>query len=266
MLENILIALIVVGSVGLIAGIMLALASHFFSVKEDDTAVKIRGALPGANCGACGFAGCDDYAVAIAEKRAEPNLCVPGGADALKALSEILGFESNLKEKSVAFVNCNGNCEAAEHKADYTGITSCRAEAMLFGGTMACRFGCLGKGDCAAVCPVDAICIIDDVARINTNTCIGCGACVKTCPKNIISLVPYSAKTVVMCSNLEKGAVARKECKNACIACKKCEKLCPENAITVENNLAKIDFEKCTGCGICVENCPTKCLKHWAKP
>lgn len=261
MLNSILIALSVVATVGLCAGIMLALASHFFSVPENQTAKLVRECLPGANCGACGYAGCDDYAKAVAENNAPINLCIPGGGDTSSAISEIVGGEAGNTEKKVAFVNCNGNCNAAAHKAQYEGISSCKAESMIYGGSLACRFGCLGKGDCADVCPVDAICVTDDVARIDINKCIGCGLCVKTCPKNLISLVPVKANALVMCNNKEKGASARKNCKNACIGCKKCELNCPEKAIKVENNLAVIDFEKCTGCKICVENCPTKCIK-----
>lgn len=261
MLENILTCFGVVCAVGLVSGILLALASHFFRVEENETVKRVRECLPGANCGACGYVGCDDYAAAIAGGDAEPNLCIPGGESAAKGIAEVLGIEVSAVDSKVAFVNCDGNCKAAEHKAEYIGISSCKAETMLYGGDMACRFGCLGKGDCAAVCPVNAICIKDDVARINVNLCIGCGKCANSCPKHIISLVPKTAKALNMCNNKEKGADARRNCKNACIGCKKCEKICQYGAIKVENNLAVINFDKCTGCGECVENCPAKCLK-----
>ena len=133
---------------------------------------------------------------------------------------------------------------------------------MLFGGASSCIYGCVGCGDCAAVCPVDAICVKNSLAHVNPEICIGCGKCVNTCPKHIISIIPKNATTVVMCSNKEKGAVAHKNCKNACIGCKKCQLNCPENAITVTDNLAVIDYAKCSGCGLCVDNCPTKCIKN----
>ena len=262
MVQDILTALLVVASVGVAAGILLALASHFFKVEEDEKVKTVREALPGSNCGACGFAGCDSYAEAVANGKAEANLCVPGAATVAASLSEILGVECTAGECGVAFVACNGNCNATTEKAVYDGVDSCAAAGMLFGGPGSCIYGCIGCGDCAAVCPADAICVRDSLAHVDPRKCIGCGLCAKTCPKNIISIIPADAKTAVMCSNNEKGAVARKNCKNACIGCKKCQLNCPEKAINVVNNLAVIDYSKCSGCGICVDNCPTNCIKN----
>ena len=263
MFGEILVALIVVAAVGLIAGILLVLASHFFKVEVDETFTKIRECLPGANCGACGFAGCDGYAEALAAGKVKANLCVPGALEVVEKVSEILGIEvveGELKEESVAVVKCNGTCDSAPRKAVYDGLTSCRSAHALYGGEVACRFGCLGCGDCAAACPKNAISICNGIAHVDSDACIGCGLCAKTCPKGIIALVPRDSKQVVVCSNTEKGAVARKNCKNACIGCKKCETNCPSDAIKVENNLAKIDYDKCTTCGTCVSNCPVKCI------
>lgn len=161
----------------------------------------------------------------------------------------------------MAFVACNGNCEATSKKANYDGIATCKAASMLYGGPEACSFGCLGFGDCAAKCPANAICIKDGIAHVDTSRCLGCALCASVCPKKIIHMVPQETKTAVMCSNKDKGAEARKACKNACIGCKKCEKSCPTGAISVKDNLAVIDYSKCTGCGICAEGCPTGCLK-----
>lgn len=262
MLNNILIALAVVGAVGLIAGILLALISHFFAVPDDEKVKAVRACLPGINCGACGYKGCDDYAVAVAEGEAKANLCVPGAADVAKELGELLGIEVEAPKDVVAFVHCNGTCEATTKRAEYDGISSCKAASMLYGGPDACSYGCMGLGDCATACPADAICMKDGVARVDTTRCLGCGLCETICPKNIISMVPQETSVVVMCSNKDKGADARKVCTNACIGCKKCEKTCPNGAITVVNNLAEIDYDKCTGCALCVSECPTKCLKH----
>lgn len=261
MLIDILIALAVVGGVGLIAAIFLALFSHFFAVEQDEREKNVRAALPGANCGACGYKGCDDYAASVASGEAAPNLCIPGGADVAASLGEIMGVEASAAASSTAFVHCNGNCEATSKKMIYDGVQSCRAATAVYGGPNACNYGCMGLGDCAAVCPANAICIEDGIAHVDPRLCVGCGVCVKTCPKNIISLVPQQTKTVVMCNSKDKGADARKLCKNSCIGCKKCEKACPENAISVVNNLAKIDYDKCTGCGVCAAGCPTGCLK-----
>ena len=262
MINDILIALLVVASVGLVAAILLALASHFLRVKENEKVKELRQCLPGVNCGACGFAGCDDYANALANGKAKPNLCIPGGGETAAKIADVLGIKIEKPEDLVAFVKCNGNLEAAFKKADYSGVTTCKAASMLYGGPKACRYGCLGCGDCAAVCPVEAICIKDGIAHIDPRVCIGCGLCAKTCPKEIITLIPKDAKTVVMCNNKDKGVVCRKGCSNACIGCKKCELNCPEKAITVKNNCASIDYDKCTGCGKCAELCPMHCIKQ----
>ena len=263
---DILIALGVVVAIGLLMGILLAVVSHFFGIEESKKLKEIRECLPGINCGACGFKGCDDYAAALAEGNTKANLCVPGAEDTANALGTLLGVEIEAPKDVVAFVHCNGNCIATSKKADYDGISTCRAASMLYGGPDACRHGCLGFGDCAAACPAEAICIMDGIAHIDTTRCLGCGVCAGVCPKNVISLVPQETGTVVMCNNKDKGADARKACKNACIGCKKCEKTCPHGAIRVTNNLAVIDYEKCTGCGVCVAGCPTGCLKNVVFP
>lgn len=258
---EILIALVIVAAVGLIAGILLALSVHFFGIKEDEKKLRLRECLPGVNCGACGYTGCDEYAAALAQGGVKPNLCIPGSNEAAEKIAEILGVKVEVPEDLKAFVKCNGNLEDAQQKAVYNGIHTCKAASMLYGGPKACVYGCIGCGDCAGVCPTGAICIKDGIAHVDPRICIGCGMCVKNCPKNIIMLIKPDAKTVVMCNSKEKGAVARKECKNACIGCKKCEINCPHDAIKVIDNLATIDYDKCTGCGICADVCPTKCIK-----
>lgn len=258
---DILIAFLFMLALALVAGILLLVFSFFFAVEKNPLEKKIRECLPGINCGACGYKGCDDYAAALAEGGVKPNLCVPGAQKTADEISEILGVEKVEVEDVVAFVACNGHCEATSPKAAYEGVQTCRAASMLYGGPGACNFGCLGFGDCAAVCPSDAICLADGIARVDTSRCVGCGLCVQTCPKHIINLLPQEAAVAVMCSNKQKGADARKVCKNACIACKKCEKTCPNGAITVKDNLAVVDYTKCTSCGACAEVCPTGCLK-----
>ena len=126
--------------------------------------------------------------------------------------------------------------------------------------------GCIGCGDCAKVCVSHAICMENGIARVDTRRCVGCGLCAKECPKKIISMIPQEAATAVYCNSKDKGADARKACKNACIGCKKCEKTCPEHAISVINNCAVIDYTKCPGCGLCAECCPTACLKKVTFP
>ena len=258
---DILIAFLVMLGIALVAGILLSLLSHYFAVEENPLKTQIRECLPGINCGACGYRGCDDYAEALAEGGVKPNLCIPGAQSVADEIGGILGVESEPFKDVVAFVACNGHAGATSAKAQYAGVQTCKAASMLYGGPNACRFGCLGFGDCAAACPSDAICMAEGIARVDTSRCLGCGLCANTCPKGIINMVPQNAQTVVMCSSKDKGADARKACKNACIACKKCEKTCPHGAITVKDNLASVNFDLCTNCGECVKVCPTGCLK-----
>ena len=258
---EILIAFLVVLLVALTAGILLLIFSRLFFVEKNPLEKNIRDCLPGVNCGACGYKGCDDYAAAIAEGGAKPTLCIPGDQKVADQICGILGVEGQVVNDVVAFVGCNGICEATTNIAQYEGVQSCHAASMLFGGTNSCRFGCLGFGDCAKACPAGAICLEDGVARVITSRCIGCRLCTQQCPKKIISMVPQETAVVNMCSNKQKGANAMKACKNACIGCKKCEKTCPEGAIKVTDNLAVIDYNICKHCGACADVCPTGCLK-----
>ena len=258
---EILIAFIVMFSVALLAGGCLAVFSHFFAVTENPLKKQVREHLPGINCGACGYKGCDDYAAALADGGVSPSLCIPGAQAVADQIGALLGVEAESFSDVVAFVSCDGHCDAVAPKAVYEGVATCQAASMVYGGANACRFGCVGLGDCAASCPANAICVSDGVARVNTDRCLGCGLCVTICPKNIIRMLPQKTTTVVMCSSQDKGAEARKACKSACIGCKKCEKTCPNNAISVKNNLAVIDYSRCTNCEACVRECPTGCLR-----
>ena len=257
-------AFAVVAAIGLFVGVLLALVSHFFGVPEDVRVKELRGMLPGVNCGACGYKGCDDYAAALAAGTASPNLCVPGGADVAASLAEYVGGEAGEALATVAFVKCNRCGDKSAGESGYEGVSSCKAAAMLYGGPFDCRYACLGLGDCAAVCPVGAICMRDGIAHVDATRCIGCGLCAAGCPKHVIGMLPKTATVAVMCSNRDKGAVARKVCTNACIACKKCEKTCPNGAITVVENLAVVDYEQCDRCGLCKDVCPVGGLKQVA--
>lgn len=263
---DILIAFLVILGIALIAGILLLIFSYFFSSQKDELERSIRESLPGINCGACGYKGCDDYAAALVKGGVKPSLCIPGAKKVSEKISELLGVEAEEVTDVVAFVACNGTCGATTKIAEYEGVNSCKAASMLYGGTNSCRFSCLGFGDCANVCPSDAICLDDGIARVDTSRCVGCGLCKNVCPKGIISMLPQDTAVAVMCSNKQKGADAMKACKNACIGCKKCEKICEFGAITVIDNLATVDYTKCTGCKKCAGVCPTGCLKDVTFP
>lgn len=264
MLQAILTAVIPVVIIGVICGAVLVAASKLMSVKEDERLPKVRECLPGANCGACGFAGCDGYAKALCEKAGTPvNLCIPGGSQTASALSEVLGVAAAAAEKKTAVVHCSGDCEKTQDKVNYKGVESCKAAKLLYGGKGSCTYGCLGFGDCQQACPQDAICLSNGVARIDPRLCIGCGICTRTCPNRLITLIPSRPVAAVGCSNKDKGALTRKSCTAGCIGCKKCEKVCPLGAVKVTDNLAVIDYHKCEDCpdfAVCAKNCTTKCL------
>ena len=258
---EILIPILAVTVIGLICAVGLAVASSVMAVKEDTRFTEIRECLPGANCGACGYTGCDGYAKALLEPGTKTNLCVPG-ADAVAAqIAALLGVAAEDVVEKIAVVQCAGTCEATSVKADYRGIPSCAAAKLFYGGDGACSSGCLGYGDCAKVCPSGAIYNNNGVACVDPAKCTGCGMCTKACPNFVIRLVPADAKTVVACSSKDKGAVAVKACKTSCIGCKKCENTCPAGAIKVEDNFAKIDYTKCVGCNACAEVCPRHAIK-----
>ena len=258
MFLDILIPVLVLAGVAGLCAVLLTVSSAFFGVKEDERAAELRECLPGANCGACGYSGCDGYAKALSEGKTDNvSLCIPGGDGTAKRLGEIMGIEAGDVVERVAYVACNGSCLPEERKYDYDGPKTCKSANMNYSGDRLCTYSCLGYGDCVKVCPRDAICITDkNIAQIDPRKCIGCGLCANICPNHIIKLVKDTERVVVKCSNHSKGAEVRKYCANGCIACKKCEKSCPEGAITVIDNLAVIDYDKCVGCGICKKVCP----------
>jgi len=261
-MNDIIIAVVIVAAIGLITGIGLSVASSIFAVKKNETEEKIRECLPGANCGACGFSGCDGYAKALAEGKTDKlSLCAPGGNEAAQAIAEMLGKTAETITPMVAVVKCGGNCENAKDKLEYDGIHSCKAAMQLFGGHKSCLYGCLGYGDCVRECPYEAIFICNGVARINVDKCRACRKCTTVCPKGVITMLPLNTpQAVVSCMNKSKGVEVRKQCSAGCIGCGKCMKACENGAVKVENFLASVDFEKCIGCGKCQEACPIKCI------
>lgn len=252
-------AVIVVTVIGLLGAAILVIAAHFMHVEEDERIGQVQAALPGANCGACGYAGCADYAKAIVEG-APVNKCVPGGEKAAKAAAAVMGVEAGAVVKRMAVVRCQGSYDHTEDKYQYEGIESCSACAALYGGRATCAFGCMGYGDCARACKFDAILVSNGLARVNPEKCTGCGACEQACPKHIIEVREQSEKPVVLCANHDRGALTRKACSAGCIGCMRCEKNCEAGAITVTDNVAHIDVEKCTGCRKCVSNCPVHAI------
>lgn len=254
-------SLVIIGGLALLLGIGLAAAAKVFAVKKDERVEKIRACLPGANCGGCGFPGCDGFAEAVVKGEATLNGCAVSSADAVAKMGEIMGVSVETGEKKVARVHCGGSCESAKEKAAYRGIADCRAAQSVLHGVKACQYSCIGLGTCVQYCPFDAIHIEDGVAVVEEDKCAGCDACVAVCPAHTIHLEPASQKVFVACSNREMGKAVVNVCTVGCIGCKLCMKNCPEGAIEMVNNVPVIDAEKCTSCGICVEKCKFQRLR-----
>ena len=261
---GILAAAAVVGVTGIFVGLFLGAAGIKFKVEVDEKEEAVLAALPGNNCGGCGYAGCSGLAAAIAKGEALVNACPVGGEAVGSKIAAIMGVEAGTSRRMTAFVACMGDCEKAKQDYDYCGAEDCRMAGFVpGGGPKSCGSGCLGFGTCVAACPFDAVHIENGVAVVDREACKACGKCVAVCPKHLISLIPYDAKYAVACSSTDKGPVTMKDCQTGCIGCGICAKNCPEQAVAVADFHASIDQDKCSGCGACAEKCPKKCVKKF---
>ena len=259
---NILYALLLLGILGGVFGLILAIASKVFEVKTDPRLAEILDALPGANCGGCGYPGCAGCAAAILAGKAPVNACPSCSGEKTARIAAVMGVEVAAVERRVAFVRCAGGNRAG-HKFDrYVGLDDCVGAMKVSGnGTLDCAYGCLGLGTCVKACKFDAIHINEHgVAEVDRHKCTHCMQCAAVCPRHVITDVPYSADILVPCDNKDKGAVAKTHCAVSCIGCRLCEKNCPTGAISVVDNVAVIDYKKCTSCGTCVSKCPRKLI------
>jgi len=254
---TIVVPILALGLLGTAFAFLLGFSFQKFAVKVDPKVEKLLAALPGSNCGACGFAGCLALAEAIAEGRAEPTGCVAGGNAAAQAVAGVLGVSLQPKTELVAFVACRAGRSTARMRFRFEGVYNCQAANIVFGGDKACVWGCLGLGSCERACPFDAIHVnADGLAVVDRTKCTSCAKCVAACPRRLIDMVAKDQDILVACKNLDRGKRAKDTCPIACTACKICEKNCPEDAIHVIDNLAVIDYAKCTDCGICAQKCP----------
>ncbi|MBN2135954.1 MAG: RnfABCDGE type electron transport complex subunit B [Acidobacteria bacterium] len=251
-------SIIIVGGLGLLASVGLSIASIYLSIEVDPRVEKVESALPGANCGGCGYPGCSGYAKAVVLNDADISLCAPGGQGTIELLAQIMDKKVQLKEKLVARVHCNGTDANCERKMVYEGMKSCRAAYLLTDSTKKCLYGCEGLGDCVASCSFDAIVMGPGrIPIVNEAKCTSCGKCVEACPKNLITLEPEKTRLYIACSNPEKAKAVKDACKVGCIACGLCEKKCPKGAITIENGNPVWDHKKCDNLGVCAAVCPT---------
>ncbi|MDR0530902.1 MAG: RnfABCDGE type electron transport complex subunit B [Oscillospiraceae bacterium] len=259
-MTTILFPVAVVAAIGLISGLALAIAAIVMHVPIDPRTEQVLEALPGANCGACGFSGCAGYAEAVVSGGAPLNQCIPGGNATAQAIAALMGATAAPVAERRAFVRCGGDRETCKQSFAYRGEQTCAAASLLYSGQKQCNYGCLGFGDCAALCPHNAISLVNGLARVDSARCVGCALCLSACPKGMIVMAETRGRAVNRCCSEAPGALVRRHCAAGCIGCRLCEKACPAGAIKINANLARVDSSKCTGCGLCVQKCPTKCL------
>ena len=258
----IVIATVTVGIVGILIGVLLGIASEVFKVEVDEKEIQVREALPGNNCGACGYPGCDGLAKAIASGEAKVNQCPVGGQPVAAKIAVIMGVDDvGTSEKKVAFVKCKGNCNYTKKLYTYSGLYDCNGAMVVPGaGGKSCEYGCMGYGSCVKACEFDSIHIVDGIALVDKEKCVACGKCVTACPKKLIDMVPYKAKTLVQCNSQDKGKTVKDKCSVGCIGCTMCVKQCQDDAIHMVGNVALVDYSKCIECGRCAMKCPTKVI------
>ncbi len=262
----ILLPVLALGGMAVLFGLILGFAGEKLKVEEDERIPKVIDVLPGANCGGCGFTGCAAFAKAVVEGKAEVTGCPVGGEKVAVKVADAMGIVPEIKDKEVAFVKCAGDCDKASNKYEYYGADDCNMAFNLATSTSkGCGYGCMGHGSCVKSCEFDAIHIVNGIAVVDKEKCVACKKCIAVCPKKLIELVPHKNKVLVNCNSNDNGKVVKQNCQVGCIGCKICEKNCEFDAIHVENNLAKVDYSKCTMCNVCVEKCPTKAILNQHK-
>ena len=252
-------------------GLMLSYSARKLHVAKDEREQALLDAMPGINCGACGYPGCEGYAVALNKgQTCDLTLCPPGGNPTAKALGQILGQEPGEVPAEVAFVKCQGSPDYAKHDFVYHGLEDCQAAALMYKGSKSCEYGCIGLGSCIKQCPTDAITISkDSLAVVEPDLCIGCRKCIPVCPTNVIQMIPKEAEYTVICNALDHGKATRSNCKVGCIGCRICERRYPKLQFKVQQNLASVDYHKLkqeakpldsTALAEAIKKCPSNCI------
>jgi len=257
--------LVFLAGLGTVFGIGLAMAAKRFAVEVDPKVEQVKDVLAHAHCGACGYAGCEQYAEAVVKNPdVAPNLCTPAGAKGAEAVAQITGKKAEAREPVFARIMCQGGRSNSVKRFKYEGVIDCRAAVLAGGGDKACAYGCLGYGTCARVCPFGAITMSENALPIiDVAKCTGCRKCEQACPKRVIEVLPASRQVLVACHSKDKGIETKKSCQVGCIACGKCVKVCPFDAPSVTNNLSRIDIDKCRVCGLCVAPCPMNSIRDF---
>lgn len=255
---TIIIALSALGGLTLLLAGMLILANQKLYVYEDPRIDVVEEMLPHANCGACGYPGCRPFAEALVSGSALPGKCTVSSDDGRAAIAGYLGVALGAEEKRVARLACAGGSNVARNRAQYQGLSSCQAAALVSGGGKGCFWGCLGYGDCEVVCDFGAISMdANSLPVVDVEKCTACGDCVEVCPKELFSLQAVSHRLWVACKNLETGDAVLEECQVGCTACGKCAMDAPGELITMAYNLPVIDYSKNHQTQAPIQRCPT---------
>ncbi len=257
-MEPVLTAILTVGAIGMVAGLILGMTAKIFYVHVDPRIGQVSDILPGANCGGCGYAGCTDLAAAIVQGNAPANACKAASSELAQEIATMLGISVEMQERQVAQIFCQGDASRAQRKFVYMGVQDCRAAQSVSGGDKACAYGCLGLGTCVRACFFGALHMgPNGLPVVDTELCTGCGSCANICPRHIPKLIPVSQKAATFCSSHDVGRLVKEVCEVGCLGDGICKKVCPENAVTMDKFLSVVDPAKCTGCGKCFEKCPT---------
>ena len=263
----VILAILGMGGLGLFFAIVLAIVSEKFKVVEDPKVKALTEALPGINCGACGFLSCHDYAENLAKEDGDITKCKPGGDSTQEAIAKILGVETTCTGKLVPVVHCVAGDDIKLKKAKYSGVKTCSGAAIISGGSDVCDYGCIGFGDCTKVCEFDALHMNNGLPVFDMDKCVSCLKCADACPRMLITFEGVEDDwkvTYVGCSSKEAGAQTRKECSVGCIGCTICAKMA-EGAFEIKDFLARRVTDKIKNCekkSIAIEKCPTKVIKQ----
>jgi len=249
----------ILGGVGLTFGGLIAFANHKLKVWEDPRVNAVTDLLPGANCGACGFAGCRAFAESVITGVTPPAECTVMGPEEVDDVASYLGVDAGEAQQRVARLLCAGSSAVAPWKAEYYGIESCGAAVAVGGGGKGCSWGCVGLADCAVSCDFDAIQMSEfGLPLVDPELCTACNDCVEACPLDLFVIMPVEHHLIVQCRNLLDGERATDVCEVACNACRRCVQDAAPGLIHMEDGLAVIDYDQFELQSVeAIKRCPT---------